>query len=72
MAVRDLKNPNNLKITVLTKKRKHRNAEMFSGCDMPSDPFGINGCVSFWDNLTNRIRVIPLRNVEYFEMYEEG
>lgn len=48
-----------------------KNGSIYTLCDVPDAPFGIEGCVSFWCGDT--MAIVPLEQVTYMEMnFEPG
>lgn len=66
MAVKEVENPNNLKMNVFMKDGRE-----FLGCDLTPKPMGdTERSVGFWHE--NAIKVVPLRDVLHYEFYEDS
>lgn len=65
MAVREIKNPDSLKMNVFMKDGRE-----FLGCDLTLKPMGeTERAVGFWHN--DVIKMVPLVDVLHVEFYEE-
>lgn len=64
MAVRWFESPEQIVMTV-----KLKTGETFEGCDLSQNPFGEHDrVVAVW--IGDKIRVFPMGDVEFCEMYE--
>ena len=50
---------------------KLKNGDHFINRDIPVDPFGLEGWISFWTE-EGTVRSYPLESVEYYEFVPEG
>jgi hypothetical protein len=47
-----------------------KNGAEYLGRDMPSQPFGIDGAVSFWNEAGTKLLIVPLQDINLLAMYD--
>lgn len=76
--IRKFPEKTNIKMKIIMKAHDRNRPMIYEDCDMPENPFGLSGWVSFWvppsgliidERETHTLVQIPLEQVDKIEMY---